>query len=305
MPGFDVRMLDGMRVVAAIVDARSFARAGEVLDMTQSGVSRAVARLEQALGIRLLDRSTRSVRLTDEGRRFYEQALPLLTGLEELARDTAQGAATVRGRLRVNVNPFFAHQVLGPRLGDFLEAHPELQVELVVRDLLGDMVTEGFDVAIRFGEPTESGLVSRKLLETRIITAASPTYLARFGYPAAPKDLSGGRHRCIQYRDPRSGRTFPWEFHGPRRKLVLDLSGQLTVNDAATLQSVCCAGYGIAQLMALGTEPLFADGRLVDLFPAWSKERFPLHALYPTRAHLPPKTRAFIDFVVACAGSSP
>lgn len=299
MSGFDLRIFDGMRVVAAVIDASSFAKAGDALGMTQSGVSRSVARLEEKLGIRLFDRSTRSVRLTDEGRRFYEQAVPLLTGLEELASDTALGTTTVRGRLRVNVDPFFSQQMLAPLLGAFLEAHPDLQVELTARDQLGDMVAEGFDLAIRFGFPTESSLIARKLLETRIVTAASPAYIARHGRPVDPKALKSGQHRCIQFRDPRSGRTFPWEFHQKRRKLVLDLPGQLTVNEAGTLKGICCAGYGIAQMMELGAQELFAQGKLVNLFPAWSDERFPLYAFYPSRTHLPAKTRALVDFVAA------
>jgi len=297
MDSFDLRMLDGMRVMAAVIDARSFVKAGDALDMTQSGVSRSVARLEERLRIRLFDRSTRAVRLTDEGRRFYEQALPLLTGLQELASHTALGTTKVQGRLRINVDPFFSRTMLAPRLGEFLDAHPDLQVELVARDQLGDMVADGFDLAIRFGIPTESSLVARKLLETRIITAASPAYVARHGKPTNPRDLMSGQHRCIHFRDPRSGRTFPWEFHQKSRKLVLEPPGQLTVNEAGTLQSACCAGYGIAQLMASGSEALFEQGSLINLFPAWSEERFPLYAFFPSRAHLPAKTRALTDFV--------
>src|SRR5258706_11643088 len=165
---FDERMLNGMGVLTAIVDGGSFAAAGEALDMSQSGVSRSVARLESRLGIRLFDRTTRSVTLTDEGRRFYEQILPLLSGLEEAASSAAQGATAVRGRLRVNVDPFFSRLFLGPRLGAFMENHPDLQLDLVTRDQLGDMVADGFDLAVRFGEPRASTLIARKLL-------ASPT----------------------------------------------------------------------------------------------------------------------------------
>ena len=296
MTGFDLRMLDGIRVVAAVVDGKSFASAGEALDMTQSGVSRAVARLEDRLGVRLFDRTTRAVRLTDEGRLFYEQAMPLLAGLEELATNTTVGASSIRGRLRVNVDPFFSRLILG-RLGAFLDSHPDLQLELVTRDQLGDMVADGFEVAIRFGHPRDSTLVARKLLETRIITAASPAYIERRGRPSEPKELESGRHTCIQFRDPESGRPFPWEFHQKRKNLTFNLRGQLTVNEAGTLQSVCAAGYGIAQLMELGAERLFAEHKLVNLFPAWAEERFPLYAYYPSRQHLPAKTRVLVDFV--------
>ena len=299
MTAFDLRMLDGIRVVAAVVDGKSFASAGEALDMTQSGVSRAVARLEERLGVRLFDRTTRAVRLTDEGRLFHEQAMPLLAGLEELATNATVGASSIRGRLRVNVDPFFSRLILGPRLGAFLDSHPDLQIELVTRDQLGDMVADGFEVAIRFGHPRDSTLVARKLLETRIITAASPAYIERRGRPSKPQELESGGHTCIQFRDPESGRPFPWEFHQKRKNLRFNLRGQLTVNEAGTLQSACVAGYGIAQLMELGAEGLFAEHKLVNLFPEWAEERFPLYAYYPSRQHLPAKTRVLVDFVAS------
>lgn len=138
MPRFDERTLNGMSVFAAIVQARSFAAAGDLLNMSQPGVSRAVARLEVRLGVRLFDRTTRSVSLTDEGRRFYEQVIPLIAGLEAAAATAAGGATAVRGRLRINVDPLFSRLILGPRLGSFLDSYPELQVELITRDRLGD-----------------------------------------------------------------------------------------------------------------------------------------------------------------------
>ena len=292
-------MLDGIRVVAAVIDGKSFASAGEALDMTPSGVSRAVARLEERLGVRLFERTTRAVRLTHEGQLFYEQAMPLLAGLEELATNTTVGASSIRGRLRVNVDPFFSRLILGPRLGAFLDSHPDLQLELVTRDQLGDMVADGFEVAIRFGHARDSTLVARKLLETRIITAASPAYIERRGRPSEPKELESGGHTCIQFRDPESGRPFPWEFHQKRKKLTFNLRGQLTVNEAGTLQSACIAGYGIAQLMELGAERLFAEHKLVNLFPEWTEELFPLYAYYPSRQYLPAKTRVLVDFVAS------
>ena len=292
------QLLEGLAVMAAVVDARSFAKAGDALDMSPSGVSRAVARLEARLGIRLFERTTRSVRLTDEGRRFHEQVMPLIAALQDATADAQGGAAAVRGRLRVNVDPFFSRLILGPALGGFLERHPALEVELRTRDDLGDLVGDGFDLALRFGHPQPSSLVARKLLDLRVFTVASPAYLKRFGHPAHPQELESGPHRCIQFRDPATGRAFPWEFHRGRRKIVLQTRGALTVNDAGTLQSACEAGYGIAQMFALPQDPLFAGRRLVTLFPDWSDERFPLYAYHPSRHHVPAKTRAMLDFVV-------
>ena len=291
------QLLDGFRVMVAVVDARSFGRAGEALDMSQSGVSRAVARLEQRLAIRLFDRTTRSVRLTDEGRRFYDRVLPLLGELAEAAETASGAAAAVRGKLRVNIDPFFSRLILGPRLGAFLDAHPELELELRTRDDLGDLVAEGFDLAIRFGHPRTSSLVARKLLDARVLTVAAPAYLRKFGTPEHPRDLETG-HRGILFRDPSTGRPFPWEFHQGRRKLVVPVQGPLIVNDAGTLQSTCLAGYGIAQMFELAEDELLAGGALVNLFPDWSDERFPLYAYHPSRRHMPAKTRALLDFVV-------
>lgn len=296
---FDERLLNGMSVLCAIVDCGSFAAAADALNMSQPGVSRAIARLEARLGIRLFDRTTRSVSLTDEGRRFYTQVMPLLSGLEEAAAIAAQGGTAVRGRLRVNIDPFFSRLALGPRLGVFLQKHADLQLELITRDQLGDIVADGFDLAIRFGEPRPSSLIARKLLDTRILTVASPVYLKRHGCPSHPSDLIKDNHVCIQYRDPETGRPFGWEFHRGRKVIPIANTGQLTLNDVGTMHSVCVAGYGIAQVMAWGIEPLLASGKLVVLFPDWPDEQFPLYALYPSRHYVPAKTRAFLDFVLS------
>lgn len=298
MQNFDERILNGISVLSAIVDSGTFAAAGDFLNMSQSGVSRSIARLEARLGIRLLERTTRSVRLTEEGRRFYEQVMPLLAGLEEAATSAAQGTTTVRGRLRVNIDPYFSRLILGPRLGAFLDRYPQLSLELITRDQAGDLIAEGFDLAIRFGHPRASTLIARKLLDSRMLTVAAPAYLKRHGRPKDPRELEDGRHVCIQFRDSATGRPFPWEFHRGRKKLVLETGGQLTVNDAGTLYSACLAGYGMAQVMDLGVGPMLADGRLVEVFPDWPDEHFPLYALHPSRHHVPAKTRAFLDFIV-------
>ncbi|ALS61542.1 LysR family transcriptional regulator [Pandoraea norimbergensis] len=299
MSAFDERMLNGMSVFVAIVEAGSFAAAGERLDMSQPGVSRAVARLEARLGIRLFDRTTRVVSLTDEGRRFYAQVTPLLAGLEDAAATASGGATAVRGRLRVNIDPFFSRLILGPSLEAFLTQHTALRLELITRDSLGDLIADGFDLAVRFGVPPDSTLVARKLLDTPIRTVAAPSYLKRCGRPLKPQDLSGDAHTCIEFRDPQTGRPYPWEFHRKRKQLVVPTHGRLVVNDAGTLLSACLAGYGIAQVMGFGTDVWLESGELVDLFPDWPDERFPLNAYHPSRHHPPAKTRAFLDLVTS------
>jgi DNA-binding transcriptional LysR family regulator len=294
---FDGRLLGGIGVLAAVVETGNFVRAAEMLGLTQSGVSRAVARLEARVGVRLFDRTPRAVTLTDEGRRFHAQVAPLLAGLEEAASEATSAATVVRGRLRVNVDPWFARLVLAPRLSTFLLAHPALSVELMVRDTLGDLVTEGFDAAVRFGEPEPSGLVVRKLLETRILTCAAPAYLARHGRPQHPLELS--RHECLLFRDPVTGRPFAWEFHRDDQVVEVRVTGRLVLNDLATKLTACAAGHGITQTFELGLDTLLSSGELVQILPEWAEERFPLYAYHPSRHLLSAKVRAFLDFVLA------
>lgn len=288
---FDGRVLSGISVLAAVVETGNFVRAAETVGLTPSGVSRAVARLEARVGVRLLDRTPRAVSLTHEGRRFHAQVVPLLAGLEEAAAEAADAAHAVRGRLRVNVDPWFARLVLAPRLSDFLAAHPKLSLELLVRDTLGDLVSEGFDVAVRFGEPEPSALIARKLLETRILTCAAPIYLARCGRPRHPRDLV--RHECLLFRDPVTSRPFPWEFHRDGKVVEVKVTGRLVMNDLATKLTACAAGHGIAQTFEFGLAPLLASGELVQILTDWAEEH------HPSR-HLPPaRVRAFLDFVLA------
>lgn len=301
---FDERMFSGMGVLAAVVKGGSFAAAAEALDMTPSGVSRAIARLEQRLAVRLFERTTRSVSLSEDGRRLYDQIAPLLSALEEAAGTMAEGRQSVRGRLRVNIDPFFSRLILGPRLGSFMRRHPDLRLDLITREQLGDMVAEGFDLAIRFGEPASSSLISRKLLDTRILTVASPAYIKAHGRPDTPRELESGKHVCIQYRDPETGRPFAWNVKRGRKLIALRVDGPLLVNDVGTMHSACLAGFGVAQVMELGVENLLAEGQLINLLPHWSDERFPLHAYYPSRNYLPAKTRAFLDFVLSITGQA-
>jgi DNA-binding transcriptional LysR family regulator len=293
----DGRVLSNVSVLAAVVEGGSFVRAAEALGLTPSGVSRAIARLEARIGVRLLDRTTRSLHLTDEGRLLYANINPLVLGIEDAVTRTAGSAGSVRGRLRVNTDAFTSRLLLSPHIGRFLDLYAELSLELIARDQLGDLVAEGFDIAVRFGEPPSSSLVARKLLDTRIVTVATPSYLKRHGRPAKPADLAN--HVCIQVRSPLTGQPFPWEFQRGRRVIEVPTSGRLLLTDVGTILGTCLSGVGVAQIKALGIQELLDDGKLIDLFPDWPDERFPLYALYPSR-HLPAaKVRAFIDFVMA------
>jgi DNA-binding transcriptional LysR family regulator len=300
-------LVSNLDLLAAVVETGSFVHAGERVGLTQSGVSRAIARLEQQVGVRLFDRNSRAVTLTDEGRRFHESIAPLITQLNEAVDNAAGSAQRVRGRLRVNVDAFFARYILAPRLGGFLARYPELSVEIIsdtITSYTGNLIADGFDAAVRFGEPPPSSLVARKLLETRILTCASPAYLAAHGKPRQPRDLEAG-HESIQFVDPQTGRPFEWDFRrGAKLIANVRVRGQLVVNDVATALGACLAGHGVAQLMELGTAEYIRAGKLVELFPRWHDEMFPVHVFHPSR-HLPPaKVRAFLDFVVTSARSA-
>ena len=291
----DTRILGGVNTLAAVVESGSFVKAAEALGVTQSAVSRAVSRLETRLGIRLLHRTTRSVKLTAEGQGFYEEIAPMLSGIRDAVTSATGAAAVVSGRLRVSIDPFVSRLLLAPQIGSFLNRYPELSLELITRDSLGDLIGEGFDVAVRFGDPPTSSLVVRKVLDTRILTVAAPSYIERHGRPTKPSELS--RHHCIQFRNPGTGQPFEWEFHRGRKIVPVKTSGHLLLTDVGTMLGACIAGVGIAQVMALGIQDLLDGGQLVELFPDWPNEKFPLFALYPSRTLPPAKLRAFLDFV--------
>lgn len=293
----DTRLLSGIGTFIAVVETGNFARAAEALGLTPSGVSRSITRLEERLGIRLFERNARSTVLTESGRSLFTEVAPLLIGISEAASNAVTNDQLVYGRLRVNCDGWFASLMLAPRLQPFLDAHPNLSLDLIVRDSIGDLVTDGFDMAIRFGEPEANRLVTRKLAETRIVTCAAPAYLERHGRPHHPSELTHGQHQCLLFRDPATGRPFDWEFHRAGKVLPVKVNGRLFLNDVATSLAACMAGLGIAQPMALGIGEMLADGRLVELFPEWNEELFPLHAYYPSRHLCPCRVRAFMDFV--------
>src|ERR1700747_236932 len=228
---FDDRVLSGLGVLTRVVKSRSFSVAGKALNMSQSGVSRAIARLEARLGVRLLERTTRTVTLSEAGRRLYEQIVPLVAGFEEAAASVAASKDAVRGTLRVNMDPFISQLILGPQLSRFLNQFPSLKLELITRDRLGDLVAEGFDLAIRFGEPHPSALVARKLLDTRVITVASPAYLKKAGRPSHPSELEKSNHRLIDFRDPETGRDYEWAFQQGRKEIEINSNAQLVLSD--------------------------------------------------------------------------
>ncbi len=267
MAEIDGRLVGGLVVLAAVANARGFGKAAERLGMTQSGVSRAIAKLEARLGARLVQRTSRAVELTDEGQALCERVAQHLEGIGEAAAETARSRDTVRGRLRVNVDPLFSRMVLAPHLSAFLLQNPGLELRLETRERMSDLVSDGFDLALRFGEPAPSTLIARRLLDARILTVASPGYLDRHGRPEGPRDLATEAHQSILAIDPATGRPFDWEFWRGSEKISVVPHGRLTVTDSGTKLGACLAGFGIAQVIDLGLDEHLESGALIELFP--------------------------------------
>jgi len=300
---FDRRTLDGLGVLQAVVAAGSFVRAGEALGLTPSAVSRAVARLEERVGVRMFRRTARTISLTDEGRRFYEAVGPHLIAIEDATVDAGRASTRARGRLRVNVDAGIGQFVLTPHIQPFLAQHPDLVLEIAVRDRMGDLVAEGFDAAVRFGRPQPSTLRARQLMRTRVLTCASPTYVARHGIPRYPRDIEKDRYPCVHMRDPNTGSPYAWEFIRGKKTIPVNAPGQLMVNEVGPLLAACLAGQGIAQILELYARGFLADGRLVQVLPNWAEETYPLYAYHHSPQLLSAKVRVFLDFLVTLTTS--
>ena len=293
----DEQTLSDANVFAAVVRGGSFAGAARSMNLSQSVASRAVARLEKRLGVRVFDRTTRSVALTDEGRALFERLEPLLHGFEEAFASVAEEQSRVRGRLRVKMNPLLSHVISGKQLKGFLDTYPELSVELIASDKLGDLISEGIDIALTVGDLPSSSLIAKRLLNTRVITVASPGYLLSHGKITHPRDLLNEEHTLIDYRNPETGRPFQWEHQRGRKIVKIATPGRLIVSDIVSFHGICMAGWGIAQVLEIAVKPMLASGTLVELLPEWGDERFSIHAIYPSRNYVPPRTRVFLDFV--------
>jgi DNA-binding transcriptional LysR family regulator len=221
---------------------------------------------------------------------------PSLVTIEEAAMAASGASSIVRGTLRVNMDPVVSGLMLAGRLGAFLDLHPQISLEFITREQIGDLVRDGVDVAIRFGEPATSSLIVRKLADMRMITVAAPAYLERRGCPKHPNELVD--HDCIHFRNPLTGQAFGRDFHGGGKIITVPTRSRLMVSDARTMHTECIAGTGIAQVFAILVRDLLERGSLVQLLQEWSDETFPLYAYYPSRQYPAAKVRAFVDFVL-------
>jgi DNA-binding transcriptional LysR family regulator len=279
---------------ARVVEAGSFARAADRLDLSVSAVSRHVADLESHLGARLLNRTTRRLSLTESGQAFYERCVQLLADLEEAEEAVTAGAIVPRGTLRMTASISFGAGYLAPAIAEFRQRHPQLRFDIELSDRAVDLVDERIDVAIRIGGIGSQALIGRRIGTAQMVCCASPSYLARHGTPRTPADLAD--HACLTYEYSSDGNL--WRFtDAAGESHDVKVTGFAHSNNGAMLAALAVAGVGVT------VEPDFilaADvraGRLVRILRDYAPPTINIHAVYPSRRHLSAKVRAFIDFL--------
>jgi DNA-binding transcriptional LysR family regulator len=284
------------RTFVRVVEAGSFTAVAEEMNTSQPTISRQVAALEDHLGCLLLQRTTRALVLTDDGRTFYEAALTALDAATQAESAVGRRRGHATGRLRLAVAGVFGRLHVIPRLPSFLERHPEIEIDLVMHDRFADLIEDGIDLALRVGPVKDSGLVARTVGVSRRSVLAAPSYLERYGAPAHPSDLQA--HRCIMYSGLAAGRV--WGFEGPEGHLDVPISGQFSVDNTEGVRAAVLEGMGI------GYVPIwhFVDneiesGRLALLLSDYEATPLPISAVYPSRRYLAPKVRAAIDYFAA------
>lgn len=287
-----------MSVFAKAVELGSFSAAGEAMHMSSQLVGKHVQTLEQHLGVRLLNRTTRRQHLTEIGASYYERVKVILAEVEGAESLAAETRATPRGRLRVNAPVSFGAHALSPRLPEYLKANPEVTIDLSLSNGYVDAIDEGFDVVFRIGELADSSLIARELAPYRLILCAAPAYLAQHAPIRTPLDLS--HHDCIGFSHTEL-RTH-WTLEGPEGRITVPVSGRVMANHGEAMLAIAAAGMGIMlQPLELVRDELDA-GRLVQLLPAYSAPTRPMHILYAPDRRLTPKLRSFIDFAVEAFG---
>ncbi|QRN97620.1 LysR family transcriptional regulator [Archangium violaceum] len=286
--------LNALAVFVTVARRRSFTQAAKELGVSSSAVSQAVRQLEQKLGQALLARTTRSVSLTEAGRRLVEDAAPglqsALAALEHLSADTTQ----LTGSLRLSVPAFSLPLVVEPVLTKFLEVHPHVHVDVSVQDQFVNIVEEGFDAGIRLSEAVERDMVQVRLTPAfRFLVVGAPSYFERHGTPRRPKDLAN--HACLGYRSPSTGLPYHWEFEQGRRELSVPVKGPLASDHAPLLLSMAAAGLGLAYVAEPQAAPRLRTGALRPVLEDWAPTVPGLFLYFPNRTRASRPLRAFID----------
>jgi DNA-binding transcriptional LysR family regulator len=289
-----VDRLEAMQIFCKVVELGSFAAAADRLDISTSAVSRQVAQLEAHLQARLLNRTTRRISLTEDGRAYYERCLQLLSDLEEAEEMVGNTQAALRGTLRLTAPISFGIWQLPLAIAEFSRQHPEVKFDLSLADHQVDMVEAGLDMAIRIGELGSQNLVARPIGKARLMTCASPDYLARHGTPTAPAELAG--HQCLTYAY--NAEPHVWKFtHTSGEQAEVRISGPAHANNGIALRELAALGMGISRAPDFVMQTVVNEGRLVELLPDWAPGQLTVYAAYPSRKHLSAKVRAFVNFM--------
>ena len=274
----------------------SFVAAANKLGLSTSATSKAVARLEDELGIKLLRRTTRSVTLTPEGERFLDGIQRLQGDLNNLTEEMIAGQKEPAGILRISVPPLFGRNILLPLMGDFLSTHQGLTVEISFDTERVSLAADGYDIAIRAGELDDSAnMVARKLLDTRLITCASRDYLDLQGYPETPDDLR--HHSCLVSRNAVTGKVRPWEFDIDGNRQAINVSGPLLLDDFEAVTRAAERGVGIAQLYDVLVADSIQDGAMIEVLGNYPQPKTAIYVVYLDRKLVAPRIRAFMDYV--------
>jgi DNA-binding transcriptional LysR family regulator len=285
-----------LNAFAAVAEHRSFTRAAAQLGVALPTVSQTIRALEERLGVRLFNRTTRSVALTEAGARLLADVQPILTRLGEALENVNSFRDKPMGSLRLAVARPFASQLVAPLLQPFLMEYPEIRMEIVVEDARTDIVKGGFDAGIRPGHQVERDMATLRVADPyRLIAVAAPSYLASRGRPQAPKDLHA--HNCIQVRAPWDGALLPWLFVNGDQRIEIAVEGSLTVNDADVWLRCVLDGLGVGYLPEPMVAPHIARGALENLFADWSGERSGVFLYYPSRGKPASPLQALIDFI--------
>jgi DNA-binding transcriptional LysR family regulator len=284
-----------------VVEAGSFAGAARRLGLAVSNVSRHVAELENHLGSRLLNRTTRRLSLTEGGRAFFDRAVQLLSDLDE-AEAEAGAAVEPQGSLRLTCATAFGVRHMASAIAAYRERHPRVHFDVELSDRVVDLVEEGFDLGIRIGEVRSQALIARRLGESSMVCCAAPAYLARHKPPRVPADLA--RHACLTYAYSQPSDT--WRFTDPSGEVhVVKVSGPAHANNGEMLCALSVAGLGVHLEPDIVVAPDVHAGRLVRLLPDYAPPTVPIHAVYPSRRHLSAKVRSFVDFIAARFAADP
>jgi DNA-binding transcriptional LysR family regulator len=279
---------------AAVVEHGSFVRAAAHLGVTPSALSQTIRHLEERLGVRLLNRTTRSLAPTAAGERLYQRFRPTVDELEAAVAEAVSTRERPAGMLRINAPRFATLAMIAPRLGRFHRNNPEVVLDVTIDDKLTDIVAERFDAGIRLGERLEKDMVAVRLTgEMEMMAVASPDYLARRGTPATPDDLHA--HACVNWKWPSDGRVYRWEFEEDGREFEVSVEGPLIANDVEVVLQAALQGIGIAYTSHEWIEGWLKQGKLVRVLEHFSPKFPGMYLYYPSRRQQPPALRAFIN----------